>query len=394
MHISAYPCILIAVTVVMVAAVDIDYRLNPHNLPEPSHKGELRHRPAGRTYRQLHSKNGTELVPVYAGYGTHYTFIYVGNPPQRQSVIIDTGSHITAFPCTGCKQCGSHTDPYFMPSNSSTAQALQCSGNKKCEISQSYSEGSSWKAYKVKDEVYLAGGGPNDNRHATEFRLNFTFGCQTYETGLFRTQLEEGIMGLSNQAETIPHQLFSQGKSKSKMFALCYRLGGGIITLGGVDRRIHHSIDTIHFAKYKASGSWYGVIVKNIQFQIRGGANDGQLVEIGNALVSSFQSGKGSIVDSGTTDTYLPRSLSTAFSTKFKELTGMVYSNKEQHLDSKQLEKIPNIVYTLQGVKSEDVVVTVLWSAYTEELKNGKRAFRVYLTESSGAVLGANFMDG
>ena len=23
------------------------------------------------------------------------------------------GSHFTAFPCTGCSQCGDHTDPYF-----------------------------------------------------------------------------------------------------------------------------------------------------------------------------------------------------------------------------------------------------------------------------------------
>lgn len=379
---------------VVVAAAHEDYSLNPHRLPEPIHMSELSHKPARRAYRQLHSKNGTELVPAYTGYGTHYTFIYVGTPPQRQSVIIDTGSHITAFPCTGCQQCGSHTDPYFMPTNSTTAAILKC-GIKRCEMSQSYAEGSSWKAYKVKDEVYLAGGSTEDNRHASEFKLNMTFGCQTYETGLFRTQLEEGIMGLSNQLETIPHQLVAQGKAKSTIFALCYRLGGGIITLGGVDRRIHHNVDTIHFAKYKSSGSWYGVIVKKVQFQIRGGDKDGQLVDIGSSF-SSFQTSKGSIVDSGTTDTYLPRSMAASFMEKFKQITGMVYNNNEQSLDSKKLESIPNIVFTLQGAEAEaeDIKVTMLWSAYSEELKNGKRAFRVYLTESSGAVLGANFMDG
>ena len=42
-----------------------------------------------------------ELAPLYPGYGTHYAYIYIGTPPKRQSVIIDTGSHQTAFPCEG-----------------------------------------------------------------------------------------------------------------------------------------------------------------------------------------------------------------------------------------------------------------------------------------------------
>lgn len=32
---------------------------------------------------------------------THYTWVYAGTPPQRASVIVDTGSGILAFPCSG-----------------------------------------------------------------------------------------------------------------------------------------------------------------------------------------------------------------------------------------------------------------------------------------------------
>lgn len=46
-------------------------------------------------------------VPLFEGEGVHYVFIWVGTPPQRVSVIVDTGSHYTAFPCVGCK-CGKH----------------------------------------------------------------------------------------------------------------------------------------------------------------------------------------------------------------------------------------------------------------------------------------------
>jgi hypothetical protein len=48
--------------------------------------------------------------PLFRGQGTHYVFLWVGSPPQRVSVIVDTGSHHTAFPCVGC-QCGKHVRP-------------------------------------------------------------------------------------------------------------------------------------------------------------------------------------------------------------------------------------------------------------------------------------------
>jgi len=38
-------------------------------------------------------------TPLFQGMGTHYADVWVGTPPQRQSVIIDTGSSSTAFPC-------------------------------------------------------------------------------------------------------------------------------------------------------------------------------------------------------------------------------------------------------------------------------------------------------
>ena len=57
-------------------------------------------------------------------------------PPQRVSVIVDTGSHHTAFPCSGCN-CGKHMNPSFDPSSSNSSQILKCSG-RRCFFQQSY----------------------------------------------------------------------------------------------------------------------------------------------------------------------------------------------------------------------------------------------------------------
>lgn len=152
------------------------------------------------TRRRLQSNSGT-TAPLFEGLGTHYVFIYVGTPAQRVSVIVDTGSHHTAFPCTGCN-CGKHMDPFFNPklSNSSTI----CSGSN-CRFSQSYSEGSSWEALKVRDTVRIG----TENGAIVENGVFFNFGCQVKETGLFRTQNVDGIMGMSASPSTLPFELYA-----------------------------------------------------------------------------------------------------------------------------------------------------------------------------------------
>ena len=195
----------------------------------------------------------------------------VGSPPQRVSVIVDTGSHHTAFPCSGCdrrrlslslylslsshphshsrelcvvslgKSCGHHTDPYFDPSKSTTLKKLgggppsrvfvllffffplisplraDCADcvaaarcvSHTCQVSQSYTEGSSWKANQMKDTYYVGGETAKERPFNTKpgtpnewVATPFVFGCQTYETGLFRTQKADGIMGMSMHAQT------------------------------------------------------------------------------------------------------------------------------------------------------------------------------------------------
>lgn len=54
---------------------------------------------------ESHNKDPTinkHLIPVYgnSSLGYYYINVYVGSPPQEQSVIIDTGSGQFAIPCS------------------------------------------------------------------------------------------------------------------------------------------------------------------------------------------------------------------------------------------------------------------------------------------------------
>ncbi|GKY93887.1 hypothetical protein MPSEU_000355600 [Mayamaea pseudoterrestris] len=385
-----------------------------------------------------------QAVPLSQGYGTHFANIWVGSPtPQRKTVIVDTGSHYTAFPCSGCVNCGRphHTDPYFNPRKSKSFRLLQCDecrdgvmcDNGQCRFSQSYTEGSSWEAVQVEDRFYCGGTDvldsvdPNDSNYAIEFM----FGCQTAMTGLFITQLADGIMGLSQHQATLVKNLYDKRLIENNLFAMCYRreLGtskrgvtAGSMTIGGFSS----SLDTspMIYAKNMASVGWFTVYVKNIYVRSGGGqsalSNDPNHKTIRVHIdPAALNSGKGVIVDSGTTDTYLNVKVSREFSRAWKAATGAQYTHSPIKLSKEELLRLPTIlvqchaysqrddpsvddhdsipgyVGKLDPKNKNDLLIAIPATSYMDYSPVTKLyTSRVYFTETAGGVLGSNAMQG
>eukprot|EP00918_Siedleckia_nematoides_P079199 GHVU01173461.1.p1 GENE.GHVU01173461.1~~GHVU01173461.1.p1 ORF type:complete len:235 (+),score=28.68 GHVU01173461.1:67-771(+) len=146
--------------------------------------------------RQEQSDTVLEKATLYGGmkdYAYYFVDILVGNPPQRQSVILDSGSSLLGFPCKGCTHCGNHIDAPFNFSASTTARWLDCHDKEcfsgcgtenHCRYSQGYSEGSSIAGHYFIDSVAL-GDFPRHNK-PVEYKH---IGCHNRETKLFTTQV-------------------------------------------------------------------------------------------------------------------------------------------------------------------------------------------------------------
>jgi hypothetical protein len=305
---------------------------------------------------QEHRRQQQQVVSLYQGLGTHYADLWCGTPPQRQTVIVDTGSATTAFACSGCspRRCGRldryHIDPPFKEFQSASFRKLPCTDcflgecveeSNECSFGVSYQEGSNWTAYEAIDTCYVGGmhrhpitapshaGGVSNNsnnkrqdgldphRAATDYSFDLRFGCQTQMTGHFRTQLADGIMGMDIGKPAIWNQMFLQGTIASRAFSLCFtreedaRRSGteaGAMTFGGTDTRLH-SIDMVYSATNLDGAGFFSVQLHKIYLR-HGGLDDDSILatDYGNVvplhISESLMNAGQIIIDSGTTDSY------------------------------------------------------------------------------------------
>ena len=329
--------------------------LRLHRKEKQRSSGLNRPRPQSRL---LSSPQERELE---TGIGTHYAYLWVGTPPQRQSVIIDTGSYRTAFPCSPCSDCGDyksyHEGSPFEPTESSTARFTGGRWN------QQYGEGDGWSAAVLEDECFIGDEDFSTVAGAEQDRSVLELGCQDSISGLFVTQKADGIMGLSNSDDAIVPRLFKAGAIPADSFSLCLALEGGTLSLSGMASHLH--VGDVQFAATGNHGVFYGVTLLDILVLPSGSVDkqtgsyseDDATIQAasvkaagGNGAAAAFGGNGDAILDSGTTFTYLPNALKAGFATRWQALTGFEYDT-EHALSAAQSDptRLPDLVFVLRA---------------------------------------------
>ncbi|OIT33111.1 PREDICTED: aspartic proteinase-like protein 2 [Nicotiana attenuata] len=233
--------------------------------------------------------------------GYYTTHIWIGTPPQKFALIVDTGSTVTYVPCSECKKCGNHQDPKFQPEMSSTYQSVKCNKacpcdhkRQQCIYERRYAEMSA--SYGLLGEDIISFG--NLSELAPQRAV---FGCEIAETGDLYSQRADGIMGLGRGDLSIVDQLVEKHVI-SDSFSLCYGgmdFGGGAMVLGGVKPPADMDFTKSDFGH----SPYYNIDLKEIHVA-------GKPLNLNPRV---FGGKHGTILDSGTTYAYLPEAAFAAF---------------------------------------------------------------------------------
>ena len=288
--------------------------LIPHHVQEARRRLELGLQPSNSTAarsflrRRLPAKPKT-VAALYQGYGTHYVDLWVGTPPQRQTLVVDTGSSITAFPCNDCAgtKCGvdHHTDSVFQQDQSSSYKPTLCKNpdgctvgfcieedvtdDTICTIQNMMDDESGWTAAEATDMVYLGGlhthaiqSKEEDNSrshywnplHASFNQFRMTFGCQDTVSGLPTSALADGVLALDHADTSFWQQAYSKDLIITRAFSLCFahqRLAAksgteaGAFTLGATEDRLH---DTPMLFTHHKPDSEFQVVLRKIHLYL------------------------------------------------------------------------------------------------------------------------------
>jgi len=164
--------------------------------------------------------------------------LQIGTPPQRQSVIIDTGSSLTFVACTGCPKshCNQHDDPNFVPDQSSTFQWEDCAT---CRSGRKFTCNYSTKQCQF-NLRYYDGAGANGRIFSDVLdmgweQIRLQMGCAQDERGGVITDHADGMMGLA--AETKSSLTFQIGEQLGhRSIGYCFQAGGrGTLIFGTFD---------------------------------------------------------------------------------------------------------------------------------------------------------------
>ena len=201
----------------------------------------------------LSSQNHYEKFFEISG-GPEYMYYYakfqIGSPTKLQSAIIDTGSDTLAFPCDNCQShnCGNHQDNRFNTKKSNSFKfEVHCpikifyQKHHVCQFIKTYAEGSTLLGFLAEDYVRFRNALPVNSYKIKKFntnlkkdlRLKAEFGCTTKETGLFKNQYADGILGLDDGSSLISSMEKDNSLHGKKVFSfgLCFHKHGGIMSI-------------------------------------------------------------------------------------------------------------------------------------------------------------------
>jgi hypothetical protein len=355
--------------------------------------------------------------------GYFYSSIYLGTPPKKFTVIVDTGSTMTYIPCISCgSSCGpNHQKTHaFDPASSETCDVIDCSSpkcrsnacspspNNACMYERVYAERSSSTGIVLEDEmhVYDALGVGGRNKWSPRVR----FGCETRETGEIFAQEVDGLLGLGNSEDNMVRQM------GLKQFSLCFGLveGEGALVLGqspaleddNVLGRVAFTplVENREDPYASTYQPYYTVMMERVRVGGAGGEDVMARIMDREGEQEFSRRRRHVVLDSGTTFSYMPTMIFEAFAAAVSDhavdrglytvpgpdpnFQDICFGGAGRHDDLDALESVfPKVMLTFEG--GADLELAPLQYLFVHTFDSGKYCLGMFDNgEDEGFLLG------
>jgi len=369
----------------------------------------------GTTFGRRLTGNG-RLSGALHTLGYYSTDVCLGSPGRRFDLIVDTGSSITAVPCSTCRQCGTHRcgrTGCFDPKRSPSYQPVdchkpptgfsceKCAAANRCQYSVHYTEGSAIQGHVVTDYAHFTRISAAGVSETVSTRVYF--GCQTLETGMFHRQEADGIMGLQppRARARVPSFLTSlvhQQKAASEAFSLCLSDRTGLFLLGGQpDPQLLLARGALSLPMDRTARARYTLSLSEILVS-GAGKNNGTYMRLAGVPASSYSP---TLVDSGTTFVYVSTPLFKALHAHLKATTPSLTREGGKvcaYLSDAQLAAMPNLRFMFASQSTPLLVRPRQYMVEFPKISSGSRAGSRHLcaaifdNQRGGTVIGASIM--
>lgn len=318
-------------------------------------------------------QDGVVAIPLTALGGGYSAKLQLGG--QSFDVIVDTGSTTTAVADQSCSNCG--VSPAYMSAGATDLHQA---------ASAQYGSGS-WKGEVFEDGAVMG----------TRAAVALDFASITSQTGFFQGPAFQGILGLGPDGLLLPHttsyltKLIATGMTGQVAFQLCP--DSGTMWLGGFDPAAATGAPA--FTPLSSAAPYY-------------------IVGVGAASMGSGAALTGSdfgptIIDTGTTQTFVPTAVLTAVSNAVSGSAGYTSAFGTQTLDNAngltttmtaaQLDQaLPPLSVTFAGGAAPISIPAT--SSYLADLGNGTYFFtfsdssQLFGSSQKGSLFGNTLLTG
>ncbi|KAE9595944.1 putative nepenthesin [Lupinus albus] len=331
----------------------------------------------------------------------HYTWIDIGTPNISFLVALDTGSDMLWVPCD-CIECASlSADHYnvldrdlneYSPSLSSTSRHLPCS-HQLCDLSseckgpkdpcpykdQYASDNTSSSGFLIEDKLHLASDGRNAAQSSVQ--ASIILGCGRKQSGGYLDgAAPDGLLGLGPGSISVPSLLAKAGLIRNS-FSICLNENDSGRILFGDQGHINQR--STPFLPVEGRLSSYFVGVESI-------------------CVRSFclkQTGFQTLIDSGTSFTYLPNEVYEKVVVEFDKHVNATRITDQQspweycyNASSQELNNIPQMKFTFS--KNQTFLIQNPLLTFPVSQEYTAFCLTMFKTDEDYGTIGQDFLKG